>query len=200
MYKLSAQWLEKSRLLLRGRRLFSYQTDLFVKSYDEPPNEKLIRELDNVYARRAEQSNLYRFIDAYHEYGHLNAKINPLDDSTNANIVNNSNHSLSKLLDPANYGLTNNSHKYSTNGLLFSSNQQQQQMTVEEIEQYLKNTYSAKLTMEFKHLTNEEEKLWLMKEFETLNHQQLETKTKINISKLLLRSQVYIYEKKIRFK
>lgn len=186
MHRLSAACLGKSRLQ-SFRRLFSYQTDLFVKSFDEPPNAKLRGELESAQARRAEHSNLYRFIDAYYEYGHLNAKINPLDDST-SNIVNNSNHSLSKLLDPTSYGLSRSSAKYPTNGLLFSP-ANSDQMSVEEIENYLKTIYSSKMTMEFKHLTNEEEKLWLVKEFEALNHQSLANGTKINIAKLLLRSQ-----------
>lgn len=62
---------------------------------------------DEAIAKRAEQSNLFRFINAYREYGHLRADLNPLKESA-CEVPE---------LDPRLYGLKAGS-TYDAQGLL----------------------------------------------------------------------------------
>lgn len=164
-------------------RNFNYQKDIYTKNL-QINDDYLKEELNELNKFKIEQPNLYRFIKAYHQHGHQQALTNPIDNKTvNLNELN-----------PSNYGL-NNENVYSTEGLLFS---QYSNMNLDEIETYLKNAYSDKMSIEFDFITSEEEKLWIAREFEVIQLKELDKNVKIEIAKLLLKSQVK--QKKIQLK
>ena len=78
---------------------------------------------------------------------------------------------------------------YSTTGLLFNSNTEESQ-SLNDIENSLREIYSKNITIEFDHISNEEEKFWIAKEFEIMSNKQLESNSRVEILKLLLKSQV----------
>ena len=63
-------------------------------------------------------------------------------------------------------------------------------MKLSEIESYLKQCYSSEMSIKFEHLYREEQKLWLSREFEPFQTKQLNDNVKIELAKLLLKSQV----------
>jgi probable 2-oxoglutarate dehydrogenase E1 component DHKTD1 len=161
-------------------RAYNYQTELYAKKF-EIRDAKLEEELRQVNRRRSAHPQLSRFIEAYHQHGVKLARLDPLEQHTNTNPV--------PELDPATYGLEKTG-SYSTEGLLFGN---EKSMSVDEIESYLKNTYSSNMAIEFSFINNEEEKLWIAKEFEALSAQQVENKAKIDMLKLLINSQVFTF-------
>lgn len=155
-------------------RNFSYQKDIYLNNLNT--NDPALRnELNELNKFKIEQSNLYRFIKAYHQHGHKQADINPLYSRPETTLAE---------LDPATYGLTNDT--YSTQGLLFVP---RSNMNLNEVESYLKSVYSDKMSIEFEHILSEEEKLWISREFEQIQAKQLDKEIKLELAKLLLKSQ-----------
>jgi 2-oxoglutarate dehydrogenase complex dehydrogenase (E1) component-like enzyme len=167
-------------------RKYNYQTEIYTGKFklDHSLNETLKSEINSQIHLKNEQPNLYRYIKAYHQYGHIHGQINPLEQVEQSNTLE------SKLfeLNPEYYGLKNDSTLYSTQGLLFGASNNS--MTLNEIEKYLQSVYSSNMTIEFDFISSEEEKHWLAKEFEAIQNQALDKKIKIDLLKLLLKSQV----------
>lgn len=166
--------------LLSQLRNYNYQTEVYTKKF-ETIDENLKKDLKNINEFRVKQPNLYRFISAYRQYGYKNAQVNPLDQ-----YLNYENYAFE--LDPTTYGLTRDSTAYSTQGLIHAAGADQ--MTIDQIENYLKNTYADKACIEFDFLSSLEEKLWIEKRFEEIQRTSIEDKTRIEILNLLLKSQV----------
>ena len=164
-------------VLANSQRYFNYQKNIYTTNL-KVDESTLRNELNELNQFRIEQPNLYRFIKAYQQHGHKQANVNPLNTKSETTIAE---------LNPANYGLTD-SNSYSTQGLLFGSNSN---MSLNEIELYLKKVYSDKMTIEFDHLLSEEEKHWISKEFEEMQAKQIDKETKIELAKLLLKSQTF---------
>lgn len=177
MYK-SVQALTR-RVQHRQLRFFNYQTELFRPGARFGPQEdqRLSEELKGVTQLRHTNAQLYNYIKAYHEYGVRLAKLNPLE----AEDVK-----MPVELNPETYGLRTNS-SYSTEGFLFND---QKTMSLTEIEQYLQSIYSSHMAIEFSFIDNEEEKLWIAREFEKLNGLQISNETRVDLLKLLVKSQV----------
>jgi probable 2-oxoglutarate dehydrogenase E1 component DHKTD1 len=166
------------------QRTYHYQTEIYNNEFTEskrlndPLYENLRKENENLYEIAKQEPNLYRFIKAYRQYGFKIGDINPLKSEKV--------HNMPLELDPIRYGLDRSS-QYSTNGLLSGGGFK----SLNEIESYLKDIYSKNITIEFDHILNEEEKLWISKEFEAVSNQQLDSKVKVNVLKLLLKSQAF---------
>ena len=96
-------------------------------------------------------------------------------------------------MDPRTYNLNLNDNKlYPVKGLLFNCSKDL--MTIKEISSYLKNAYSNNISIEFDFIENEEERLWLTKEFETLGTSDIEVKEKNELLQALIKSEVlYLY-------
>ena len=172
-----------------ARRLFHYQNDIYINK--EPillTSNNNLNELKNEIEKSNEniikEPNLYRYIKAYRQYGFKISKINPIETENCESVP--------LELDPKTYGLVDKSSKYSTNGLLFKTdlNESNSNNSLTEIEEYLRNTYSKNVTIEFEHIRNEEEKYWLAKRFEQMQQQSLESNVRVNILKLMAKSQV----------
>ncbi len=135
-------------------------------------NEKILR-----------QPNLYRYIDAYRQYGYKKSLIDPLNQ-------NNPRISTAQL-DPLRYGL-DHSTQYEVNDLLFllSNANGSSHWSVQQIESYLQDVYSKSCSIEFDYLRNEEEKYWIAREFEHMQQTTLDNQTRTGILKLMLKSEV----------
>jgi 2-oxoglutarate dehydrogenase complex dehydrogenase (E1) component-like enzyme len=189
MFKLSRILKHQNLNLLNStisNRTYYYQTEIYNNEKVESRRvnnqffENLRKQNENLYEKAKQEPNLYRFIKAYHQYGFKIGEINPLKLETIKN--------LPQELDPLQYGL-DRSQSYSTSGLLFNSNSEEPK-SLNEIEDTLRAIYSKNITIEFDHISNEEEKLWIAREFESMSNKSLESKTRIEILNLLLKSQV----------
>ena len=181
---LKQQWNSLSSTF---NRTYHYQTEIYNNDFIESKRvnnqfyENLRKDTEDLYSKAKEEPNLYRFIKAYRQYGFKIGEVNPLRLEK-----------ISKLpleLDPAQYGL-DSAAKYSTNGLLFGNNNENELISLSDIENYLRDVYSKNLTIEFDHISNEEEKLWIAREFENMASEKLDNQTKVEVLKLLLKSQV----------
>ncbi len=127
---------------------------------------------------------MFRFVNSYHKNGHKIAKVDPLQLNEYFNNLK------FDEFDPKTYGLNINDNKqYPIRGILFNS--AKTSMTLIEINRYLKNVYSDKISIEFDFIDNEEEKLWLVKEFERIRTTDLEIKTKKELLQNLIKSEVF---------
>lgn len=169
---------EKSISLCGGSsfqsRQFTYQKEIYTNDFEQV-NHKIPKD---VLDSRAANPNLYRFINAYHKYGYKLARLDPLE-------LTNLEDKMGEL-DPKNFGL--DEAKFNVDNLLHSV--AGQQLGLSEVESYLKQAYSSNWAIEFEHLQSEEEKLWLAKEFEQINAKKIDNAVKLDLVKLLLKSQV----------
>ena len=189
MFKVSRLLKQNNLKILNStilNRTYYFQTEIYNNEKVESRrvnnqfNENLRKENEYFYEKAKQEPNLYRFIKAYRQYGFKIGEINPLKLE---NITN-----LPQELDPLQYGL-DRSQIYSTTGLLFNSNTEESQ-SLNDIENSLREIYSKNITIEFDHISNEEEKFWIAKEFEIMSNKQLESNSRVEILKLLLKSQV----------
>ncbi|KAK7071265.1 putative 2-oxoglutarate dehydrogenase E1 component DHKTD1, mitochondrial [Halocaridina rubra] len=132
---------------------------------------------EEVIQRRAEASNLFRYISAYREYGHLQAQLNPLEPNT----------SLVPELDAKLYGLSTDK-EYSLEGLIAGS---QGVHTLEEIENILKKKYCGTIGIEFAYLPSLEEREWFASTYETLLETSLTSEERLQLAKDMLQSQCF---------
>ena len=158
---------------------YHYQTELYAKKF-EIKDAKLEQELVAVNELRRNNAQLARFIDAYQQQGVKRANLDPLG------LQNNSSNETLKELDPATYGLDKNS-SYSTEGFLFSN---EKSMSLSQIETYLNKVYSSNMSIEFSFINDQEEKLWIAKEFEAVSAKQVQVQAKKDMLKILMNSQV----------
>lgn len=158
---------------------YHYQTEFYTGKFDSV-DENLANQLITTNHSRSNQSNLYRYIHAYRQYGYKISQVDPLDHQNNINKISE--------LDPATYGLERNSTAYSVKDLIHAS--ESRNLTIDEIENYLKNIYSNKISIEFDFISSPEEKLWIEKKFEELLLKPIENKTRLNILDILIKSQV----------
>lgn len=166
--------------LISSYRNYNYLTEIYTKKFESANNNNaaLEEEINSLKELRNSEPNLYRFVKAYHQSGHKQGQTNPLK-------ANKSEHFE---LRPDFYGLqTNDATKYSTKGFL--NNSDKSEMTLSEIEAYLQKIYSSEMTMEFEYIQCEKEKQWLAKEFEKIQAERVDIGVKIEILKLLLKSQ-----------
>ena len=163
-------------------RSYNYQTRIYT---DLDLNKTTInlseiqKELADCNQKALSQPNLYRFVRAYRQYGFKISKLNPLISKDEVNI------SVFPELDPKTYGLCSSS-TYATDGLLHVDSN----MTLGQLEQYLRSAYSNNMCMEFEHIQSEEEKFWLSKEYEKMQMETLDVNTQVNLLKLMLKSEV----------
>ncbi len=179
--KLSTKNFQK--LTLSPRRDHSYQTSIYTANFNSR-DTILNSQLDKVKASRNAQPNVYRFVKAYQQSGHKQGQIDPLETFTDC---------VKPIeLDLDYYGLSSNDERlFNTDGLL--NLKKSQEMSVTEIESYLKKTYSGNMTIEFDYINSEAEKMWISQEFEAMQMQEVDNNDKIEILKLLLKSQVDLF-------
>jgi 2-oxoglutarate dehydrogenase complex dehydrogenase (E1) component-like enzyme len=162
-------------------RKYNYQKEIYTNKFEIREDRDLKDQLAKINSHINAQPNLFRFVNSYRQNGFRVANLDPLNQEKQSVEL--------QALDPKTYGLDLKDEKlYDTTGIIFNSSNQR--MTIKQIEDYLKDTYSSNLTIEFDYIQNEEEKLWISKEFEKLKTLNLESKTKIELLKLLSKSEV----------
>lgn len=185
MLKSSQILKQHLKCITQSSRKYYFQTEIYNNELVESRRvnnyvfENLHKENENFYEKAKQEPNLYRFIKAYRQYGYKIGEINPLEFEKTTSLPNE--------LNPLRYGL-DRSLSYSTKGLLFNSFDEPKNLN--EIESSLREIYSKNITIEFDHISNEEEKLWIAREFEKMSSGKLNSKNRIEILKLLLKSQV----------
>lgn len=160
-------------------RNYHYQTEFYTNKF-ETFDQSLTDRLKSVNQSRNRQSNLYRFIHAYRQYGFKIAQLDPLNQQNNC--------SLFLELDPSTYGLEKDSTRYAIQNLIHASDSEQ--LTITEIEDYLKKKYSEKISIEFDFITNPEEKLWIEQKFEEHLSKPIENNIRLALLNILMKSQV----------
>lgn len=88
---------------------------------------------------RSKNSNFYRLVSAYRDFGHKQADINPISPTKPIPLAE---------LDPEKFGLRLND-KVSFKGILRTD---KEEGTIEEGLKFLKNTYSGTIGLEFNYL------------------------------------------------
>ncbi|XP_042218066.1 probable 2-oxoglutarate dehydrogenase E1 component DHKTD1, mitochondrial isoform X2 [Homarus americanus] len=130
-----------------------------------------------VIQQRAEESNVFRFISAYREFGHLKANINPLAPNTR----------LVPELEPQKYGLTSDK-TYTIKGLVAGC---EETCTLELLQDILNQKYCGHIGAEFSYLPTEEEREWFATALETTSKEALTTEERIKLARDMLRSQTF---------
>ena len=109
---------------------------------------------DDEKATLRKQTNVFQLIRSFRVRGHLQADVNPLGYEFRPH----------EELDPATYGLSiwDLDRTFMTGGL-----GGKEEMTLREILDTLRETYTRKVGVEFMHITSAEEKRWLISRIET---------------------------------
>lgn len=125
---------------------------------------------------RNKQSNFYRLVEAYRQHGHRISSINSLSPPTQSSLP---------VLDPTTYGLKCDDY-INFSGILSCH----KQGTIEEAVKFLKDIYCKHLSTDFQTL-EEDEKEWWNQEIENASSTGLDTETRRNLAKDLIKSQVF---------
>ncbi|KAJ2657673.1 hypothetical protein IWW48_004418 [Coemansia sp. RSA 1200] len=113
---------------------------------------------------RQAHSALVCFVNAYRSIGHRSTDLDPLKMQKKTAIPE---------LNPARYGLTNESQSFNIDGILSisSSSQPRDAATMAEIHQALKETYSGHVAYEFEHIPDAAVRRWFADYVETASHE-----------------------------
>ncbi|XP_053694938.1 probable 2-oxoglutarate dehydrogenase E1 component DHKTD1 homolog, mitochondrial [Sabethes cyaneus] len=129
---------------------------------------------------RARNSNVYRWVEAYRNYAHRKAAINPVLFSQPIETPT--------VLDYARYGLSGNETVQPT-GIIQTNNSSA--VTTEQLQELLEQIYCGTTSIELAYIENEHEREWLIEEYEKLFHTELKTDDRKEIAELLLKSQAF---------
>jgi probable 2-oxoglutarate dehydrogenase E1 component DHKTD1 len=135
-------------------------------------------------ARVPTNNNLQGFIQNYQEKGHIYAKLDPLG---LANVTQ-----LEDSLDPEHWQL---SEIESIAGFPLDYRVNQEYLnhcgTIGELKEHLDYLYSGSVGVEFAHIENEEERIWLYEEYEKLMNETMSKSEKMNILNQILRAEEF---------
>ncbi|CAL4060852.1 unnamed protein product, partial [Meganyctiphanes norvegica] len=162
-----------ARCLIPSR---SYHSRQGVYGYKQDPPRTYQLSAD-VIKRRSEESNIYRYISAFQEYGHLKANINPLDPNTR----------IVPELDPTLYGLQANK-SYDITGLLSGI---EGSVNLEQLTNHLENKYCGLIGAEFSYLPTIEEREWFSSHLEGINDFEISNDVKKQLATDMLHSQAW---------
>jgi 2-oxoglutarate dehydrogenase complex dehydrogenase (E1) component-like enzyme len=171
--------------VVTSKRAYNYQKDIYLSDFRSSLKDASLREqLDAASSSRAQQASLYRYINAYHKYGYRFATLNPIEPPSAPPKTG------SDQLSPARFGL-NEKDSFPVQGLLFNVDSAHT-LSLPEITNYLNQHYSNNIAIEFDFLHDEEEKLWLNREYEKMNDQPLDASVRVELLRLLSKSQVIL--------
>lgn len=134
---------------------------------------------EDVVQQRFQESNFYRFVTAYRQFGHLIADTNPVSFTPPLSEI--------QALTPQRYGL-GSSDKISFRGIIHNG---QKEGTVAEAMEFLKLVYGTHISAEFLHLQTEEEIEWFSTRIEELNHEVLNNNERLELANHLIKSQTF---------
>ncbi|XP_013778792.1 probable 2-oxoglutarate dehydrogenase E1 component DHKTD1, mitochondrial [Limulus polyphemus] len=158
----------------------SYHSKQGVYGYKPFPKEEPFKVSQQAVDNRIKQSNLYRMITAYREHGHKVALTDPLATVQSDPMPE---------LDPSRYGLSSSDDSIiQLDGLV---GLEKSKGSVQEVIEFLKKAYCGPISVEFQHMSTEEEKEWFAQKFENMQQMwYLTPDKKRTLGKELLKSQM----------
>ncbi|OQV16425.1 putative 2-oxoglutarate dehydrogenase E1 component DHKTD1, mitochondrial [Hypsibius exemplaris] len=120
-----------------------------------------------------------RLVEAYRTHGHKFAQIDPLSQWTPAEHA--------PELSPLRHGFTSDSEPVESNGIFGLP----AETTVVELQAALRKIYSGRISVEFQHLFELEEREWFAQRFEQLSRENFPAGTKKRMAELLIQTQVF---------
>ncbi|XP_040199327.1 probable 2-oxoglutarate dehydrogenase E1 component DHKTD1, mitochondrial isoform X1 [Rana temporaria] len=173
---------------MRGARLWrpllyrGYRTERGVYGYrpkkSDPNGSRVPGPLSETASGTAVDHGLARLVTAYREHGHKAAKINPLFAGQAVMDMVPEIQVITKVLHGP----------FRTAGVL---NMGKEEATLEEILEYLNNTYCGQLSIETSQLQHLEEREWFSKRFEELKRENLSTEERKHLARLMLECQEF---------
>ncbi|KAF4523201.1 hypothetical protein B566_EDAN002460 [Ephemera danica] len=142
-----------------------YQSTSSDYGYKPPKKQEFIVPEEAVLARQ-QQSNFYRWVTAYREHAHKQAKME---------------------LNPERYGL-NPTDRVNTQGITYGPSNE---YTLSAVQNYLDGIYCGPISAEFSHLQTEDEREWFAKAMEESVNCELDQNTRRNIATEMLHSQAF---------
>ncbi|XP_015428889.1 PREDICTED: probable 2-oxoglutarate dehydrogenase E1 component DHKTD1, mitochondrial [Dufourea novaeangliae] len=163
-----------------------YRPSTYVRSYHsengvygyKPKAARQFEVPKNYLETRSKNSNFYRLVTAYREFGHKQADIDPISPTRPIPLAE---------LDPEKFGLRL-TDKVSFEGILTTN---KKEGTVEEALKFLNETYSGTVGLEFSYLQTEEEREWFAETVERSMADRLTDETRLAIAKEMLKSQAF---------
>lgn len=132
---------------------------------------------DEVIQQRKEESNLFRWVSAFREFGHLTADVNPI--RSNIRQV--------PELEPELYGLSRDA-SYNPRGLVAGCDGT---YTLQQLQDILKQKYCGHISVEFSNLPTLEEREWFANAVESLQDEVITPEERIRLAGDMLRSQAF---------
>ncbi|XP_074656745.1 2-oxoadipate dehydrogenase complex component E1-like isoform X2 [Tubulanus polymorphus] len=165
-----------------GRRcLRSYHSDEGVFGFKNDKSARSVSNLessntDNVNVDLIDNAHVIRLVQAYREYGHKKAKIDPLGIMKSQPAPE---------LKPELYGLSVQSPaSFNVKGILHS---ELTNATCAELVNELENIYCGVIGAEFQHLIEMDERTWFAERFENLHSVPILAERKVELAKLMLK-------------
>ena len=137
---------------------------------------------------RTKNAPLLRYVDSLRTHGHRAARIDPLDILQREEVA---------ALNPARYGLTDPSHKYDINGIVWtrpvgSTDAAPEEWTLEQITNHLRRIYVGRIAYEYMHSPSKTERLWFSHMLESqVTQEPLNDQQRYRIHRLLAESEVF---------
>ncbi|XP_031631638.1 probable 2-oxoglutarate dehydrogenase E1 component DHKTD1 homolog, mitochondrial [Contarinia nasturtii] len=136
---------------------------------------------DNVLKTRQQQSNFYRWIEAFRSHSHHIAHTNPIELKTNSS-------NILPELQLQRYGLDED-QTLNFRGIL---NNDTANGTVRQARDFLKRTYCGNVSIEYSYIESEHEREWLVENYEKLiSNANVSSDAKKEILELMLKSQAW---------
>ncbi|XP_055535959.1 probable 2-oxoglutarate dehydrogenase E1 component DHKTD1 homolog, mitochondrial [Wyeomyia smithii] len=134
----------------------------------------------HIVEARTRNSNVHRWVEAYRNYAHRKAAVNPMlftQPIEDPPVLNYARYGLSgnETVDPAGIVQTNISSTVST----------------AQLQELLEKIYCGATSIELAYIENEHEREWLIEEYERLFQDDLKTQDRREIAELLLKSQAF---------
>ncbi|KAK9892284.1 hypothetical protein WA026_019091 [Henosepilachna vigintioctopunctata] len=129
---------------------------------------------------RSKQSNFFRLVTAYREHGHKKASIDPISLSKHMSQI--------PELEVKRYGLNETDFVDTQHILECSGNRK---MALKEAVELLEDIYCTNISAEFTFLESEEEREWFSAEFEKLHSAEIDSDTKLEMAKEMLKAQEF---------
>lgn len=159
----------------------NYHSKKGVYGYRPFTKEECFKVSQEAVDNRMKESNLYRMITAYREHGHKVAFTDPLATVQTDPMPE---------LDPSRYGLSNSDDSIiQLDGLVGVEKSKE---SVQELIKFLRKAYCGPISVEFQHMSTEEEKEWFVQKFESMQEKwYLTPDKKRTLGKELLKSQAF---------
>ncbi|KAI9199524.1 thiamine diphosphate-binding protein [Polychytrium aggregatum] len=166
-------------------RLYHYDKDVY--GYRTPRPFALPDYSPSELANRVQNANLLQLVQAFREYGHRKAHLDPLGLLSEESVPE---------LDPARYGIPETGTRFCLDGILHvgqsnDPNISRESASIERILAHLKASYSSRIGFEFCHIPCPSEQRWFAQYIESYQKKQFSDQERLRIYQLLTKSEVF---------